>query len=51
MTVRFYVWESDQHGKGDGFWKSLCVVFDNEAFGLLERILTAAGITYKATKE
>ncbi len=31
----------------DFFWKFLCVTLDNEALGLLERLLTEADWEYK----
>ena len=31
----------------DWYWKFLCVVFDNEALGVLERALQTAGIACK----
>jgi hypothetical protein len=39
FPVRVYVKET--HANGDFFWKSLCVVYDNEALGLLERMLSS----------
>ena len=29
------------------FWKSLCIVYDNEALGLIERLLQQSEIEYK----
>jgi hypothetical protein len=30
----------ETHANGDFFWKTLCMVYDNEALGLLERLLS-----------
>lgn len=49
MRKTFYVEETMQNG--DTFWKTLCVVFDNEALGLMERLLIAAGWKFKVDEE
>lgn len=33
--------------KEDFMWKFLCVVYDNEALGLIERLLQSSEITFK----
>ena len=32
---------------GDWLWKSLCIVYDNEALGILTRLLDAADMEYR----
>lgn len=34
-------------GGSEWHWKPLCVVWDNEALGFMERLLTAAEIEFK----
>ena len=49
FPYRIYVKEHVVNDRGDNdfFWKSLCIVYDNEALGLIERLLTAHEIDYK----
>jgi len=47
IYVKEYVRNVNDHGHEGFFWKSLCIVYDNEAFGLIERLLTANEIEYK----
>lgn len=36
-----------EHHHDGFFWKSLCIVYDNEALGLLERLLKASELELK----
>lgn len=49
FPCRIYVKEYVVNDRGDNdfFWKSLCVVHDNEALGLIERLLKESEIEYK----
>ena len=35
------------HRGEEFFWKSLCIVYDNEALGFLERLISATSIDHK----
>jgi len=48
MHINIYLKET--FGTGDFFWKFLCIVFDNEALGILERILNSQQLEYKVEK-
>lgn len=48
MRWSFYI--KEHHSDDSFFWKHLCVVFDNEAFGILERILSNQNIEYEVRK-
>lgn len=47
VYVKEYVRNVNDRGDDGFFWKSLCIVYDNEAFGLIERLLQNVGIEYK----
>ena len=49
MNVHVYI--KEYRSNNEVMWKFRCVVFDNEALGVLERMLTTAGIEYKVNKE
>jgi hypothetical protein len=34
-------------GHMDWFWKFVCITFDNEGLGLVERLLDGAGLEHK----
>ena len=47
FPARMFVKEYQPVYGGDGFfWKSLCVVYDNESLGLVERLLKQSDLEY-----
>ena len=52
FPCRIYIKEYAVNDRGDNdfFWKSLCVVYDNEALGLIERLLQRSEIEYKVER-
>ncbi len=53
MRWRFLVWRmhEDCRYEDDGYWRSLCVVFDSESLGILERTFSMLGWKFKVEKE
>ena len=47
IYVKEYVSNVNDHGHEGFFWKSLCIVYDNDALGLIERLLQRSDIEYK----
>lgn len=52
MPTRILIWDSGARStnRDDGFWKTLCIVYDNEALGLMERLLDRVGWSFKTEK-
>lgn len=46
---RLYVKET--FSDGQFYWKMLCLVYDNEALGILERCLQAQGLEIRVTED
>jgi len=49
FPVRFYIKEYAPvfHRGEEFFWRSLCIVYDNESLGLMERLLQRSDLEYK----
>mgnify|MGYP001618994413 CR=1 FL=1 len=48
MRWTVFIKEYNYHGEDNWFWKTLCVIFDSEALGLLERLIAPSGFSVKA---
>lgn len=46
FPVWVYIKETYPDGK-DFFWKILCITLDNEALGVIERLLSTSQLEYK----
>lgn len=52
MRWRFQVHETiEGGGHANEMWKTLCIVFDSEALGLMQRLLDQVGWTYRIQEE
>jgi hypothetical protein len=49
--MRWTIYILEPHADGSEMWKHLCIVFDHEALGLMERILGQTKITFKVDKD
>ncbi len=48
VYIKEYYQGNVRHERDDWFWKSLCIVYDNEALGFLERLLSQSSIEHKS---